>query len=61
MTLELYSIVRDPGKTEVFLVTFAGSTARTRRCEGGERNAASWARADLNCRPHAYQACALTT
>ena len=20
-----------------------------------------WARADLNCRPHAYQACALTT
>ena len=21
----------------------------------------SWARADLNCRPHAYQACALTT
>src|SRR5262245_50855475 len=21
----------------------------------------SWARAELNCRPHAYQACALTT
>ena len=24
-------------------------------------NVNAWARADLNCRPHAYQACALTT
>jgi hypothetical protein len=30
-----------------------------RSSDGGVLTA--WARADLNCRPHAYQACALTT
>ena len=28
---------------------------------GITRTGSVWARAELNCRPHAYQACALTT
>src|SRR5688572_24083335 len=53
----------------------AARTARTRRstlrgrrpaanataANAAESNVNAWARADLNCRPHAYQACALTT
>jgi hypothetical protein len=37
-----------------------GRPAATDCCQARPSGKTAWARADLNCRPHAYQACALT-
>jgi hypothetical protein len=38
-----------------------GTQTRQKPGMGPQHTPCGWARADLNCRPHAYQACALTT
>jgi hypothetical protein len=50
-------------KTDDVIERSHTSTLTERQTYAGRPNSNvnAWARADLNCRPHAYQACALTT